>query len=326
MNLMNFFKIFFLFLIYESCNSDFNQKEPSKQVAQLIYSVDKFNDSVFFSHAQCLSVDKGQIYMTDYANNRVITFSEDLELIDMFGESGNGPGELLFADKLFVTESSLLVEENLRLSEFGMDGKFLRTIKPPKNLGTGDLTVRFAAFNNNIIASGINNKIIVFDKNSNVIDEYGGYYNAGYIPEKFWPRVRSHLFITKNKTVISASSNDPVIELYDNKKLLARCIYDTLTSLDYKWKSLEEFYSKDNYNMRQLVPDAFYSDSDKKLYLLLVDTILVFTLDNNQIRFNEQIIFNQNKESDYFMSLAVKDRVLYLFNHVRGTIEKYKIN
>lgn len=317
-----------ILLLMIGCNgkkSNNNNDEKKQYTAELVNSIDSFGDSVYFSLTQCITLQDNKIYMGDYKNNRIIVFSKDLELIDVFGESGHGPGELQFPDKLFISDKSLYVEGNLRISEFGLNGSFKQTIKMPEN--NAALQTRFAVKDDKLIASGIKNQILIFNKQGDLRNEFGGYHNSGYVPEKYWPQVRSHVFVNGSGQIICASAFDPVIELYSaNHKLLSRLVYDDLDFMNEKWQSLQSFYTSDNNNnnMQKLVMDAYYTNN--KLYLLLINTILVFDVEKDQITFDKQIIFDEDKESDYFMSLAVDKEKMYLFNHVRGTIEMYKLN
>lgn len=327
---MKLFKIFFLVQLaftFISCTNKPVSNETKNLVAKHVESISNFNDSIYFSSIHNI-VNKGNsLYMPDFRNNRILVCSDKLKLKNVIGKTGDGPGELRFPDKISIDDSSMFIEGNGRITEFSLKGEYLNTIRIPKD--DVHLNTRFVTNNKNFVVSNINNKVVRFNKNNNILNVLDNEFDAGYVPKHLLPRIRSHIFQTNDNKIIKASSFEPVIELYSDKlKILDRITYDTLEFMQTRWQRLVDFYKEPSNKdkMMQLVPDAYFTDTDNRLYLLLVDTILVFELDEGQIKFDKQIIFDEDKESDYFMSLAVKDKVLYLFNHVRGTIEKYKIN
>lgn len=327
---MRLLKIIFLVqlaFIFISCANKPASNKTKNLVAKHVESISNFSDSIYFSSIHNIVSNGNSLYMSDYRNNRILVCSDKLKFKNVIGKSGDGPGELRFPDKVFIDDSSMFIEGNGKITEFSLKGEYLNTLKIPKD--DVHLNTRFVTNNKTFVVSNMNNKIVRFNKNGNILNELENEYDAGYVPKHLLPRIRSHIFQTNDNKIIKASSFEPVIELYNDKlKILDRITYDTLEFMQTRWQRLGDFYKEPSNKdkMMQLVPDAFVTDTDNRLYLLLVDTILVFELDEGQIKFDKQIVFDKDKESDYFMSLAVKDGVLYLFNHVRGTIEKYKLN
>jgi DNA-binding beta-propeller fold protein YncE len=72
---------------------------------------------------------KGNLYVTDAFNHRVLKFSEQGRLIESFGQSGIEQGEFLLPTGIAVdTQDNIYVTDtgNLRLQKFKADGEFLQ--------------------------------------------------------------------------------------------------------------------------------------------------------------------------------------------------------
>jgi hypothetical protein len=75
----------------------------------------------------------GRFYVSDAAADRVAVFDSAWNRVGSIGTRGRGPGELLGVGRLVLRDSSLFVAEALngRVSEFALDGRFVRTYPSP---------------------------------------------------------------------------------------------------------------------------------------------------------------------------------------------------
>lgn len=86
-----------------------------------------------FAHPFHVRAAAGELYIADRGNDRVAVVDSLARIVRWIGSPGRGPGELYGVSHIAVAESRLLVAEALngRVSEFTLDGRFVRAYHSP---------------------------------------------------------------------------------------------------------------------------------------------------------------------------------------------------
>ena len=129
-----------------------------------------------------VAVDKqhGVIYVVDTPNHRLARFDLQGELLDFFGERGNGPGQFNFPVDVDVDEHGhfyVLDSLNARVQVFDETGAFLRMFG---ERGTADgsfgmpknLTV--SSFGHVYVTDALAHKVVVFNREGELLLRIGG--------------------------------------------------------------------------------------------------------------------------------------------------------
>ena len=129
----------------------------------------------------CLTKD-GNILVTDTHYSRIVQFTPDGEVIDMFGSYGKGDGEFIYPVGICVDElENIYVSEygdNNRVQKFDKYGKFIKSFG-----GFGDQPGEFqrpsgmaiGPDKNLYVTDGVNHRVQVFDLDGNLIKIIGSY-------------------------------------------------------------------------------------------------------------------------------------------------------
>jgi len=118
---------------------------------------------------------KGKVYVADSNNDRIQVFSPTGAPLFDFGSTGTGMGEFTYPNCLAVDENDdIYVGEfkNNRIQVFTSAGKYLRSIKSPKNLLLEPLAMTFWK-NNRLYVANRNGAIIVMDRSGNIFTTIG---------------------------------------------------------------------------------------------------------------------------------------------------------
>ena len=112
------------FLIFSSCNKSFIYEiikiEPS-------FIIEELNDSCFFKDIKYMCEFDNSLYISDEYNGRLLVIDNNMNLTNIIGRNGNGPGDFwgigcvnIYNDTIFVVDAG-----NLRVNKFSIDGKYV---------------------------------------------------------------------------------------------------------------------------------------------------------------------------------------------------------
>jgi hypothetical protein len=201
-----------------------------------------------FSRLWYLAVDdEGNIYAMDQGDSQVKVFDHKGAFLRAIGRKGEGPGEFLHPNNIFMTQQrELVVEDYIRnLTYFGADGKYLRTVSTVRLFPIGislDSAGRIIALRNFSDPERSGREIDVYDPNLIFLRTLAVFPQPKPDPallEPFLPDVRWGL--SDLETLIVASGETYEIDLFDFTGRLAKKIvrdYDRIkiTDEDVKYR------------------------------------------------------------------------------------------
>jgi len=110
------------------------QPPPGSIELELMYSFptkeQEEQDQYFWDPYGIVSDPIGNIFVVDYSNT-VFKYDSAGKFIKKFGQSGQGPGDLLKPQQILTTKDSIVVAEagNMRLQFFDFEGRYKKNIK-----------------------------------------------------------------------------------------------------------------------------------------------------------------------------------------------------
>ena len=117
-------------------NDDIPKKEKGKK--------DKNVESSNFNSPEAMAIDKkGNFYLTDTGNNRVIKFDKNFKYITQFGEKGSAPGQFDHPHGIGIdSDENIYINtlNNARIQKFTNDGEFIKEWGSP-GTGPGQFTL-----------------------------------------------------------------------------------------------------------------------------------------------------------------------------------------
>src|SRR5574339_1128533 len=135
-----------------------------------------------FSSPEDMTIDKkGNFYLTDTGNNRVLLFDKNFNFISKFGKAGTGPGEFNHPHGIDVdSEGNIYVNEleSARIQKFTNNGTFIKQWGSP-GTGNGQFTLplehlEIDSADHVFMVDGADNpRIQVFDTNGTFITSFG---------------------------------------------------------------------------------------------------------------------------------------------------------
>ncbi len=167
-----------------------------------------------FSHP--IKVENNKIFITDGIKVFIYS-SKDLKLINSFGKSGEGPGEVLGYDQGRLVTSSLASENIVvssvnKMSYFSKDGKFLKEIKPANGYMFITFGSKFVGYSNAAEGRVNYNSLNLYDSRFNKVKELARSSQPSPI-NKFSP-----FFLHRPKPVVYGGKlyvNNPVTGIID---------------------------------------------------------------------------------------------------------------
>jgi hypothetical protein len=139
---------------------------------------------ILFNRPRCLDKDsKGNIYITDDGEHRVLKFDSSGNFLQKFGQKGQGPGDFLVPHNLFITKEDILIigeTGNMRFQFFNENGKYLKSFKIFKGYMSwvvGDNGLIFAI---PVLRKGSNHLIEVLNQDGLVVSSFGEALNFEY--------------------------------------------------------------------------------------------------------------------------------------------------
>lgn len=108
----------------EKKNLSYRTLEVQKKIADL-------QDSVLFGSISDIDYETPYLYLSDYTKSHILKIDRDLNLVDIIGVAGDGPGEIRGASGLALDQDDLFVldEYHSSLKVFDKAGNFKRDFK-----------------------------------------------------------------------------------------------------------------------------------------------------------------------------------------------------
>jgi len=145
----------------------------------------------------------GRIFVTDTSRHRVVVFNADLDVVDVIGGRGAGPGEFNFPTHITVAERRLYVADtlNFRIQVFDLDGEGRLTIGR-LGLNVGDMTrpkgVAVGGDGRVYVVESYYDHLLVFDEAGRLLMPIGGTGNEVghfYLPSGVWTDDRNNVYV-----------------------------------------------------------------------------------------------------------------------------------
>lgn len=169
-----------------------------------------------------LALDRdGNIYTADTVNSRIVVFSANGKLRQVFGKPGSGVTELNAPMALAVDSERKLIyvsdSSNYRIQVFKTDGTFVKTIDPNKQLTDETKKVRPLGIAVNskgqiYFSDADNHYIRVYAPEGNFLFRFGGFGNAD---GQF--AIPVGLAIDKQDKVYAVDMNNSRVQVFDSK-------------------------------------------------------------------------------------------------------------
>lgn len=90
------------------------------------------NAEVTIGSISCIDIDsKGNFWISDWDNNQLIKFDKFGKSPRIIARKGNGPGEVMMPDEIYIDTSDRIFIANFtnRITEFNAEGKFIRSFQ-----------------------------------------------------------------------------------------------------------------------------------------------------------------------------------------------------
>lgn len=135
-------------------------------------------DSSPLNRPMALALDgRGNVYVSDAANNQIQVFTLDGKWVRRWGRFGRLPGQFDFPFGIAVRDNKVYVgdRENGRIQIFTPDGKYLGMIpdrKKHKDLQFIPLGVH-AGPDGRLYVTSKDNRVLIFDRDDNLVAEFG---------------------------------------------------------------------------------------------------------------------------------------------------------
>jgi hypothetical protein len=245
-----------------------------------IKAISEVNDSIFFSAGFAdIKFSNNKIYASDLKADRILIFNENLELENIFGITGNGPGELRNPSKLFLSNDTIFVYDvgGNRINVYRTNGNYLKQIILEK--GT-KIYEEFVVKNGNIYVSNPlgDYPISVFDLDGRLINQFGIWISTSSAREKIERNYRN-ISIDSMGNIITVLLSEPIVEKYDlYGNLIQRLNLSSLDLIQDRLIKVRETQEKDRQVLdRQgistvyLFPE-FYIDGNS-IYILCTNQV-----------------------------------------------------
>ncbi len=319
---------FLIFLFFVGCQIKTTKEVKSQLIVQK--TLEEFSDSTFFSDIRGISAYEREILLTDYKRDQIFVLDEDLKLVSVIGQKGQGPGEFLGASHLFYNGKYIFVENEMKraFEIFTKEGEykgniFYRRKAPSTRFFENEGAVYYSPKSDEFAIC----KLDVKSKKMECFGEIESYRT------KRETRVKNgrHLLKWKN-TIVGVRETNPVIELYDfNGKLLLHKDFDDL-------ESVANFIRYDN--SKPIQENSYYvynSDAcivGNNLYVLILtvgekagkmrpmsNTVLCFQLSDTAIRYKETLCLG----TGWYNNLCVVGNNLLAFDADKSQLKKFSL-
>lgn len=319
-------------IVLGSCNNEPKTNIKEKYLEKTSF-ITELSDSSFFSSITCMIEDDNLIYVGDQYRSNILTMDDDLKLINVMGEAGRGPSNILSTCCFTISGDTLIIDDegNYRFQFFTKKGDYIGSVlkKPEMHLHLG--SDRFAYNNVKLFYSSINPDYSVSEINTNigeVVNRLSPVIDFGS-NRRNTVRNKRNIFLAKEGIIVT-SDNIPIIEKYDMSGTLLEK-YD-LTQIE-EIKTTIDFINDQNYPensyFRSFYDSYLYGNT---LYILLSykDSDSISSWNVNKI-----YAFDIKKEikplikyilpGKLYGVFCVNKDYIYAFNSKDISIEKFKL-
>ncbi len=135
-----------------------------------------------FSNPEAMAIDKkGNFYLTDTGNDRIIKFDKNFKYVSQFGQEGKGPGQFDHPHGIGIDSKGNIYINTLnepRIQKFTNDGKFIKEWGT-NGTGPGQLTLPLEHLKVDskdrvfIVDSASNPRVQIFDSDGKFLTQFG---------------------------------------------------------------------------------------------------------------------------------------------------------
>lgn len=314
-----------ILIFHISCNNSVNIK--TKNLLP-IFTIDELNDSTFISNASDLFISNGFIFVTDKKNSRIIEIDTLYNVINIFGNYGKGPGELISPSYIQQFNDSLFIYDEYKniILVYTIDGNYLRDIK-----------LKYPIFGNFCISENShiyyyytysNSPFLEVDSNGNIINTFGKNNNDD---DSF-----VYLF-NLDSNIVTLNMTYPKICYYNKVDYHQEAEYDLKkekffqSRLLFKEKELLKNPNKSrdifNFIKNAIVINKrlYFSYLDHNNDILYCNKIVVFDLEKKSNVLHLELKYNNEISLEYITGFNIANNNLYVFDY--GTLKwlNYKL-
>jgi hypothetical protein len=330
---LKFILLLVIIFISISCNKEDSFKIDSVSLFPK-RTIEKINDTTFFSRVRSIKYNNGKLFISDYKGNRVLCTDTAYNLLKTFGQTGNGPGDLINPVECFIDNQFLYVfqQGNLVINKYQISNtKFVKSI--PIKFGMHDKG--FIILNDSIYSCFYRDEfpISIMDTNGLSVKSFGSKDHILNLNQGF-SRVFMFEYLRKSDKILAFCENEPVIEKYTTDgKLINTFNFSNYEPFYGSIISYEQLRQKpENANATfSFVQDTF-TDGDY-IYLLLYsynnekgrntsNTIMQLKVSQNGIIPIKNLILSPNEEL-WFTAFTVYSNKLVAFNSSNSEIVEY---
>lgn len=202
-------------MLFISCST--KERVPFKESKSLI-SVTQLSDSSFISKSLTnFEVYKDKIYFSDTYNSRICCIDSNLNIINIYGSPGRGPGEFMYPDYFSIHNDSIYVSDPIthKIIVFALNNSSFS-----REFYLEDKQFIHRKFfidekNHFYISTAFSDyPITVYDLMGRIIKKIGDKYETTMTKNERAKEMR-HLLLLKNTLIISVMFSKPYIELYN---------------------------------------------------------------------------------------------------------------
>jgi hypothetical protein len=239
-----------------SCNSTI-VKIPEKQVEMNLF-INALSDSSYFTDIRSIYYCNSEYFLSEYNRDNILVLNDSLNLINIIGSKGKGPGELLGASHLFLKDSDsiFILNDAKKTIELFSSEMHLSTFDIANEINfSGDM--RFCVRNDTVFLSNSSKKssISSFSFKTRCFDTFGDVIHYS-TPKEMQVKNRRHLHSYKDN-IIAIPDCHPLIELYsliDEKSNVIRL--DNISPINKVVKYIKGEVTKSN-SYLQFFPDSY---------------------------------------------------------------------
>jgi hypothetical protein len=288
----------------------------------------RLSDSTYLPDIRSIYYYNQKFYLSDYKRNQIFILNPNLYLIQEFGGTGRGPGEMTGASHIYVNNDTIYVGNDYRQSiEVFNNNGFIKTINlPPKIRLVSD--IRYFQNDNSIYMSSPSSEGIIFkyNYNKNNISIFGDpvKYNS---QEETRIKNKRHLLKHHNH-VVSIPDCHPFVELYNlNGKFIKQVDISSITPVKKVLNYIDKRKQKRN-SYLQFIQDVYVFKN--RLYILLItinnnkkecNTVLELEIHNNRIK----PIRLLNLGKGWYGPFCCNKNKLLVYDQTQGILKIFKL-
>lgn len=299
--------------------------------------IDQLSDSTFFTAIDCLMACDGDIYATLRGRMQIARLDRDLNLKNMIGKQGRGPGEFNLIRQFSISKDTLRVEnEGVGMMKFTLEGEFIGMEE--KMEGYSAVFNRYTVEDGTIYFSDPDpekrlslEKLDLRSDEENSLTRFGNFMDFGARKKNIGQNGR-HVFVA-DEYILAVPAGIPVIEKYDRKSLELIESFDLATypAIAEAYRIAASYPSSENPDVSQLLVNDVYLKDDL-LYLCHAGRIAG---ENGEMEPLGIMVYDVSKSTRYlkrypvemFLSqICVTDDYIYAAPVTGGEIERYVLD